>query len=107
MTLRIVYSSTLRPGVSQDNLDELVRKAAAFNARHGIAGMMAVEDRRVCQILEGPDDTLEALYAAIRRDPRHSAVTELVHAPIDVMTFEEWGMVRRPMADMVVVAFTL
>lgn len=107
MTLRIVYASTLKPGLTDEDLAGLVDRAAAFNAAQGITGMMAVEDGRVCQILEGPDTELQALFSSIRRDPRHFGVTELVHVPIDRTTFEEWGMVRRPMADMVIVAFTL
>ena len=107
MTIRVVYVSTLQPHVTEDGLEELVGKAAVFNKAHGITGMLAFEGRRVCQILEGPQAAVEALFRSIRRDPRHFGVVELVHAPIDAPTFEAWGMVRRPMIDMVTLAFTL
>lgn len=107
MPRRIVYVSTLRPQVTDESLGELVGKAAAFNKAHGITGLLAVEDRRVCQVLEGPGADVEALFRSIQRDPRHFGVTELVNAEIDAITFESWGMVRRPMIDMVMMAFAL
>ena len=105
--LRIVYVSTLEPDVSEDDIADLVDKAAAFNKAHGITGVLALKDRRVCQILEGPEAAVAALFRSIGRDPRHSRVTEIVNVPIDAVTFEDWGMVRRRMIDMVISAFAL
>ena len=105
--LRIVYVSTLRSDVTGDIIEELVREAAAFNKAQGITGMLAFEDRRVCQILEGPEAAVTSLYKAIQRDPRHFGVVELVRTPIDAPSFQAWGMVKRPMIDMVTLAFTL
>ena len=107
MPLRIVYVSTLEPHLTEADIAGLVEKAAAFNKAHGVTGLLAIEGRRVCQILEGPDDAVEALFRSIRKDARHSGVTEIVQAPIEATTFQDWGMVRRPMIDMVMAAFAL
>ena len=107
MPLRIVYVSTLQPKVTEPDIAALVDRAAAFNKAHGITGVLAFEERRVCQILEGPEAEIEALFRAIVADPRHSGVVELVRVPIDAVTYEAWGMVRRPMVDMVMAAYTL
>ena len=107
MPVRIVYVSTLRPEVTAQDIDALVDKAAAFNKAHGITGLLALEERRVCQIVEGPDAAVETLFRSIRADDRHRGVTEIVHVPIDAVAFEDWGMVRRPMIDMVMAAYTL
>jgi hypothetical protein len=107
MLQRIVYVSTLEPHVSQDDIAALVDKAAAFNKAHGITGVLAFEDRRVCQILEGPEAAVEALFRSICKDSRHTGVTEIVNVPIDAVTFDDWGMVRRRMIDMVISAFAL
>ena len=107
MPLRIVYVSTLEPHVTEADIDALVGTAAAFNKAHGITGLLAFEDRRVCQILEGPDAAVEALFRSIRNDGRHRGVTEIVQVPIDAVSFDDWGMVRRPMIDMVMAAYTL
>jgi len=107
MPQRIVYVSTLGPEVSEDDITALVDRAAAFNRAHGITGLLAFEGRRACQILEGPEAEVTALFGAICRDPRHAGVTEIVNVPIEAVTFGDWGMVRRPMIDMVVSAFAL
>ena len=107
MPLRIVYVSTLEPHVSEDDIAALVDKAAEFNKALGHSGVLALEDRRVCQILAGPDAAVEALFRSIGRDPRHTGVTEIGNVPIDALTFEVWGMVRRRMIDMVISAFAL
>ncbi len=107
MPLRIVYVSTLEPHVTDAEIDGLVEKAAAFNKAHGITGLLAFEGRRVCQILEGPEDAVGTLFRSIDRDSRHRGITEILNVPIDTVTFENWGMVRRPMIDMVMAAYTL
>lgn len=107
MPLRIVYVSTLKPDFDQSELVGLVEKAAAFNRNNDITGVLAIEDNRVCQILEGPEAEVEALYRRIKADTRHSAVTLLTKDIIDEVTFPDWGMARRQMADMVVSAFSL
>lgn len=107
MLQRIVYTSTLHPHITDDEVDALVAQAAAFNKSQNITGVLALEGKRVCQILEGPRDQLDALFRSILRDERHFGVTELVHVDIVQSSFETWGMVRRPMIDFVVMAFDL
>lgn len=105
MPVRIVYVSTLQPAITDEEIEAMVEKAAAFNKSQDITGILAFEGRRVCQILEGPAESVEALFASITRDPRHEGVVEIVRAPIGEVSFDGWGMVRRPMIDMVMAAF--
>ena len=107
MLQRIVYTSTLHSHITEEEISDLVAKAADFNKSQGITGMLALENRRVCQILEGPQEQLEALFRSILKDTRHFGVTELVHVEIGKSGFASWGMVRRPMIDMVIMAFDL
>lgn len=107
MLCRLVYVSTLRPHVTPDDLSTLVRHAAEANRKNGITGILAVESARVCQILEGPTEAIEALFTSIRRDERHSRVSELSLSEITAPHFESWGMVQRPMVDIVTLAYSL
>jgi hypothetical protein len=50
---------------------------------------------------------VERLFASIQRDERHYGVVELDVSAIDKPGFEDWGMVRRPMVDIVTLAFSL
>lgn len=107
MPIRIVYTSRLQPELDDVRLGRLISDAAAFNAAHLITGVMAVEDGRVCQILEGKKTAVEALYDRISLDSRHASVSLLVHAPIENCHFQEWGMVRAPMIDIVTFALSI
>ncbi len=107
MLIRLAYTSTFRPHVTDADVDEITSKAAAFNKQHSITGILAVEGERVCQILEGPREAVEKLFESIQRDERHYGVVELDVSTIDKPGFEDWGMVRRPMVDIVTLAFSM
>jgi len=107
MQIRLVYTSTLKPEVTEAGIVELVEAAAAANREHNITGVLALEGPRVCQILEGPAGAVDTLFASIRNDPRHSGVNELDRTEIKRPHFQSWGMVRRPMIDVVTMAFSI
>jgi hypothetical protein len=102
--IRLTYVSTLRSNVTASDVDEIVTGAARFNKAHGITGILAIDKSRVCQILEGPAEIVGRLFASIERDRRHSGVTEIERHTIDAASFEDWGMVRRDMIDIVLLA---
>jgi len=102
---RIVYLSTLSERTTSQDIDAIVERAALFNREQEVTGMIALEDRQVCQILEGPAHAVDYLYVSIKQDDRHFGVTELARHRIFHTSFERWGMVRRPMIDMVRLAF--
>lgn len=102
--VRLAYVSTLAPEMDIVGVDELVAKAAEFNRLHGITGVLAIDQNRVCQILEGPADGVDGLFSSIKADTRHYDVTEIERRPISAQSFESWGMARRDMIDMVIFA---
>jgi len=104
--IRLTYVSTLRSNVAAGDIDELVAKAAVFNKEHGITGVLAIDKVRVCQILEGPSEAVDRLFASIEKDGRHHSVTQIERRAIDASSFEAWGMARRDMIDMVLFALS-
>ena len=107
MQIRLVYTSTLNPDVTEAGITALVDAAAAANLVNDITGVLALEGPRVCQILEGPAEAVDTLFAAIQIDARHSMVNELDRTEIRRPYFQSWGMVRRPMIDIVTMAFSI
>lgn len=107
MLVRLAYISRLTPEVHEDEIAEIVRSAAEFNALNEITGIIAFEGDRVCQVLEGEEQPIDALYARILYDPRHVNVTILLNGSIDYRQFPGWSMIRRPMIDIVTFAFNL
>jgi hypothetical protein len=44
------------------------------------------------QVLEGPEDVLQALYRRISADKRHTQVTKIIWEPIAERAFDAWTM---------------
>lgn len=102
--IRLVYVSELAQDTSAQAVDEIVRLSAERNAAKGITGVLALEERRICQVLEGEDLAVAELFETIAKDPRHRSVVELDRTAVSVRRFERWAMIRRPMIDIVVLA---
>lgn len=71
---------------------ELLKVARANNARLGITGMLLYADGNFVQIIEGPEDAVDALYAKISRDPRHTALLKALDGPIAERRFADWTL---------------
>lgn len=106
MLLRLVYVSTLADGVDRAEVDRIVAHSHGANGRREVTGMLALDEDRVCQILEGPEAEVDALFDLIRRDARHEGVVMLDRRPVEERRFGKWGMARRRMVDVVTLAFT-
>ncbi|WP_185982646.1 BLUF domain-containing protein [Aureimonas mangrovi] len=104
LLIRLTYSSSLRPTVTPDEIDEIVRRSDVSNRQLGISGMLALDGGRVCQILEGAEAGVQSLYRRIERDKRHEGVVVIDQRPIKSRAFASWGMTRRSMADAAMVA---
>lgn len=103
--IRLFYSSSLCPDVSDRTIARIVEVSSARNRVADITGMLALDGTRVCQILEGPHDVVVKLCHAIERDERHQRVVELSRIPIAARAYGRWGMTMRSMAEAAMVAF--
>ena len=97
--LHISYVSTLSQDTPLAELAHDVERFRSKNLRLGITGCIAFEGSRIMQILEGPREAVEDMFETILRDPRHSDVIQVERKPIDRVSFGHWGMVRRPVTD--------
>lgn len=107
MLIRLTYASLLAPDCDRNCIDDIVSKSAPANRERGITGILAVDGDHVLQILEGPETDVLGLFDHIRRDERHHGVVEIDRASISAAHFEAWGMVRRSMADAVMMSETI
>lgn len=70
----------------------VARSSLANNPRLGITGALYFDGAQFYQVLEGEETAVHALYARIRRDPRHHAVQTLWDGPITRRRFGHWAM---------------
>jgi hypothetical protein len=99
MMIRLIYASLAHERSREIEIDRIVSVSAIHNAAADITGVLAFNGSRIVQILEGPTRAVGELFGRILIDHRHNSVVELVNVRIETHTFETWGMVRRPISE--------
>ncbi len=77
MIKRIKYISNFARSMSDEELNELARKAAEKNAENDITGVLMANGGVFFQVIEGPEENIDKLYSTILKDPRHEKIITL------------------------------
>lgn len=95
MLRSILYVSNSALGYSIDHqgrIGELVDKWRRWNQSVGITGAIVFTERHFVQLIEGPEAAIGELFAHIRADKRHTAVTVIQDTPTDERRFARWSL---------------
>ena len=99
MMIRLIYVSKACEAPSQLLTDTILLQAHAWNAEHGITGVLCEGQGVFLQILEGERSAVTRLYARIAADPRHQDL-ELIHCEsIAERRYAQWSMARVSLSD--------
>lgn len=88
----LLYRSRATHLFSAAQLTEIITHAHPYNTYCNITGILWYGDGQFVQVLEGPEDAVLELYAAIRQDPRHEQVETLYDAAGPTRWFADWRM---------------
>ena len=90
---RLIYRSHSKLAANDEaGLADILKVARAKNAALGVTGALMLYDDWFAQVLEGPQDNVEALYAKIKQDPRHEAIRLNEAGPVSQALFGKWAM---------------
>jgi hypothetical protein len=92
MLIQLVYLSTSRDLMTDQQLADLLAQSQRNNAALDITGSLIYHDGNFIQLLEGPEENVLTLYEKIKNDHRHLSVTTLVQSPIEKREFDNWSM---------------
>lgn len=88
---QIIYSS--KPfGFDASVLDDILTISRVLNARNDITGTLICRADMYLQLIEGPDQAIQATYARIIGDDRHLEINLLVSRQITERMFPKWAM---------------
>lgn len=88
--LQLIYAS--RPfGFSAGMLLDIMFTARVNNEAANITGCLICRDDLYLQLLEGPAEEVDRIYARIAQDDRHVKVTELFRTEVDTRMFSRWA----------------
>ena len=90
--LQIIYASASTKPFTRKELVELLKVARQKNVAADVTGMLLYHAGCFLQVLEGPDESVEAIYAKVQKDSRHTNLLLLVRETIEERAFEHWSM---------------
>lgn len=90
--IRLIYKSVSPTDMSAQDISGILSVARRNNAKDEITGMLIYKNRQFLQVLEGEAGKVEACYARVARDPRHSQIEVLSRCPARSRTFTKWLM---------------
>jgi Sensors of blue-light using FAD len=94
--IRLIYRSQNAISVAGSRIlihyHDIVSTARKRNAQAKISGFLMFDRERYHQILEGDAEKVDALYARIKTDPRHTNVETLQRSEIAARGFPDWSM---------------
>lgn len=96
MLFCIAYLSSSAGALTQADLDEILVQSRRNNGAEGITGALLFNDGNFFQVLEGPKEEVEACFARILNDRRHTGCTVLRSEPLDMRSFSTWDMAFIP-----------
>lgn len=105
--VRLVYASRASFAAGQDNASlnsdvaRILMQSRRNNPANGLVGALYFADGCFFQVLEGPADAVDALYARLPKDPRHRDLTLLSRESIVQPAFSTWSMKYVPNASVV------
>ena len=88
----LTYQSRAVQPLSEAELHQLLQSAQARNKAANITGLLIYDNGRFFQCLEGPAQSVEMVWNAIRQDTRHTDVELLGNSPTSKRFFANWDM---------------
>ncbi|MGX7744678.1 BLUF domain-containing protein [Rhodopseudomonas parapalustris] len=73
-------------------IETILNASRRHNHKLGITGALIFNCGFFAQVLEGPRDAVERIFAVIRKDPRHNKIQVITAAEVEAREFPDWTM---------------
>jgi len=88
----LVYKSVGKPYFGLEQIEEMLKKAKAFNHSNGITGCLLYHEGEFIQYLEGNQIRVLNLFDRIKLNPHHHKVELLSYEEREHREFKQWDM---------------
>lgn len=92
--IQLTYVSEASHDLTSDELFKIIEASSRNNLRDELTGFLIFAKNRFFQLIEGPQDQIEALVTRLNRDPRHRAIRIVNRQQIAERAFPRWHMKR-------------
>ena len=90
--ISLIYASRSTEHFHEHEIPDLLKQARLSNAKHELTGMLLYIGGSFVQVLEGQPALVEAVFATIVRDKRHTQITLITKESIAERAYEGWTM---------------
>lgn len=90
--LSLMYVSRAAPELLPEDVNAIVKRAAANNARRQVTGLLAYNSCGFMQLLEGEGSTVLEIMRGIEADTRHSEITYIRQDVRETRECPDWSM---------------
>lgn len=90
--LSLIYVSTSVKLLNDEELLDILKVSRENNSSREVTGLLLYKGGNFMQVLEGPDEVVEAVFETIKADPRHKDVIVLSREQISNRQFPAWEM---------------
>lgn len=81
--------------MNETALDAMIASVSALNRLDHITGLLMYSEGVFVQLIEGPPEAVQHLWARLLRDPRHFGVVQLYHyRELEQRSCQDWAMKR-------------
>ena len=102
----VIYVSSSKGIMSEEDLFNLLKYSRAENTKHNITGMLLYHDGNIMQVIEGQRHDIDQLLNNIKSDSRHKGIIILIDEPIESRFFSEWSMSYKKISGNKIVGFS-
>lgn len=88
----LIYISTAKHLLDEDELIDICTVSRDRNKLHGITGVLLYSEGTFIQLLEGETKDVELIFLSITNDIRHKNIIKLAHEAISYRAFPDWTM---------------
>jgi Sensors of blue-light using FAD len=93
--ISVIHASRATEHFQEHQIPDLLKQARLANAKHELTGMLLYIGGSFLQVLEGQAELVEAVYATIQRDKRHTQVTLIARDTILERAYEGWTLCHK------------
>lgn len=96
---QIVYlSHSNETSMSHEELQKIVMTCRQRNERLEITGLLLYKEGNFCQILDGPEESINIVMESIRNDIRHGGIVVILERFVEERSFRYWNIAFRNLA---------
>ena len=96
---RLAYVSTAHGDITSKSLQDILESAIENNRSANVTGIMLYNGNNFLQLLEGPQESVEALMATICKDKRHRNVVVIMREKSVSREFENNPMLLQAVSS--------